>query len=311
MLQQKINWINNLKAFGILAVILGHIASPFGIFIYSWHMPLFFILAGFFIRFDLTTKDFIIKDFKRLMIPYFIFAIVGLALETIKRIGLHRESLNYLNEIQGIFIWMDMPSLINTYGFVLWFLPSLFFARVLLVSINKYIQNIFSQLIVITILFIGSFYINLPFGVDNAMNALLFVFIGNIFFRFYQDNKIIYLLPFIALGLYFIFSIPTLDMASKNYGNVIVNIIFALAMVGTFIVIFKKFDLQNKTLTLWGGNTMLLFIIHPYTNNIAHIIVEKLQLGDWYLKFFISLILLQGVLLIKLRFDGRGIFRYV
>jgi len=187
----KINWINNLKAFGILAVILGHIASPFGIFIYSWHMPLFFILAGFFIRFDLTTKDFIIKDFKRLMIPYFIFAIVGLILETIKRIGLHRESLNYLNEIQGIFIWMDMPSLINTYGFVLWFLPSLFFARVLLVSINKYIQNIFSQLIVITILFIGSFYINLPFGVDNAMNALLFVFIGNIFFRFYQDNKII------------------------------------------------------------------------------------------------------------------------
>ena len=100
-------------------------------------------------------------------------------------------------------------------------------------------------------------------------------------------------------------------MASKNYGNVIVNIIFALAMVDTFIVIFKKFDLQNKTLTLWGGNTMLLFIIHPYTNNIAHIIVEKLQLGDWYLKFFISLILLQGVLLIKLRFDGRGIFRYV
>jgi len=73
----------------------------------------------------------------------------------------------------------------------------------------------------------------------------------------------------------------------------------------------KKLDFKSKLLTTWGGNTMLLFIIHPYTNNIAHIVVEKLHFGDWYLKFFISLILLQCVLLIKQRFENRGVFRYV
>lgn len=56
---------------------------------------------------------------------------------------------------------------------------------------------------------------------------------------------------------------------------------------------------------------MLLFIAHPYTNNIAHIVVEKLHFGDWYLKFFISIVLLQIILFIKQKFENRGVFKYV
>lgn len=307
----KINWIDNLKAFGILAVILGHMDSPFGQFIFSWHMPLFFIIAGFFIKFGLSLKDFVVKDFKRLMIPYFLFSVIALVTETLKRIVLHRELLDYLKELQGVFLWMDMTSLINTYAFVLWFLPALFFARVTLVFIDRYIHNIFIQLLTVSILFTSSFYINLPFGFDNAMNALLFVFIGSIFFRFYQDSKILYILPFVLIGLYFTFGIPVLDMASKSYGSVLINIFWSLSIVGIFILVLKHLDYQSKILTLWGGNTMLLFIVHPYTNNIAHIIVERIHFGDWYLKFFVSLALLQIILFIKLRFENRGIFQYV
>lgn len=311
MIKEKINWIDNLKALGILAVILGHIASPLGSFIYTWHMPLFFILAGFFIKFDLSLKEFIVKDFKRLMIPYFIFAFVGLAMEALKRIALHRESLDYIYELKAVFIWMDMSSLINSYAFVLWFLPALFFARVFLVLLNKYIKNIMFQFIIIFILFSSSFLGDLPFGIDNSLNAVLFVFIGNLFFRFYQESKILYVLPFIVLALYFTFGIPSLDMATKNYENIFINIFFALGIVYMMILFFKKVNYSNRFLTLWGGNTMLLFIIHPYTNNIAHIVVEKLHFGEWYLKFFISLALLQMVLFIKQRFENKGIFKYV
>ena len=311
MTKEKLNWIDNLKAIGIFAVILGHIASPFGTFIYSWHMPLFFIIAGFFIKFELTIKEFIIKDFKRLMIPYFLFALIGLGIETLKRIALHRESLDYIHEIQAVFIWMDMTSLINSYAFVLWFLVALFFARIFLVILNKYIKNIAFQFLIIFALFLCSFLINLPFGIDNALNALLFLFIGNIYFRFYQENKFLYILPFIMLVLYFIFGIPSLDMASKNYSNIFINILFAIGIIFMMIVFLKKVNYSSKFLTLWGGNTMLLFIIHPYTNNIAYIIVEKLHFGDWYLKFFISIVLLRCGLFIKKRFDNIGIFKYV
>jgi fucose 4-O-acetylase-like acetyltransferase len=253
ILQEKINWIDNLKTIGILAVILGHIASPLGSFIYSWHMPLFFMLAGFFIKFDLSLKEFIFKDFKRLMIPYFIFAMVGLIMEVLKRVALHRDSLDYIHELKGIFIWMDMSSLINSYAFVLWFLPALFFARVFLVFIHKYITNLFIQFLVIFVLFCSSFYINLPLAMDNAFNAVLFVFIGSKFFSLYQKKKVLYVLPFFTIILYFYFGIPNLDIATKNYENIFVNIFFALGIIYTFIMILQKINISSKLLTIWGG----------------------------------------------------------
>lgn len=310
-MENKLLWVDNLKALGILAVILGHIASPFGGFIFSWHMPLFFMIAGFFIKFNISLKDFIIKDFKRIMIPYFIFVFIGLSMEAFKRIVLHRDGLDYINELKGVFIWMDMSSLINSYAFVLWFLPALFFARVTLFVIDKYIRKLFIQFVIVGILFGISFLLNLPFAIDNAFNSILFVFIGSIFFRFYQESTFLYILPFLLIGLYFVVSIPTLDMASKNYNNILINIIWAISIIYLFILAFKKLHYTNKLLSIWAGNTMLLFIIHPYTNNIAHIAVERLHFGDWYLKFFISLVLLQILLFIKLKFKNKGIFKYV
>jgi hypothetical protein len=201
--------------------------------------------------------------------------------------------------------------LINTYGFVLWFLPALFFGRAFIFFINKQITSILIQSIIILILFSVSFFVNLPFGIDNALNAILFIFTGSLFFRFYQEDKKLYILPLVLVGLVFYTGIPALDMATKSYGNVVINIFWAVSVVFIIITMLKKLDFKSGLLTTWGGNTMLLFIIHPYTNNIAHIVVEKLHFGDWYLKFFISLILLQCVLLIKQRFENRGVFRYV
>jgi len=169
-----------------LAVVLGHIASPFSSFIYSWHMPLFFFLAGFFIKFELCIKDFIKRDIKRLMIPYIIFSLAALIIESIKRMLLNREDLDYIQTLEGVFIWMDYSTLINTYGFVLWFLPALFFGRLIVYIINKEIKSILMQTFVVSILFYISFFINFILGIDNALNATLFIFLGSIFCIFYR-----------------------------------------------------------------------------------------------------------------------------
>lgn len=310
-MKDNITWVDNLKVIGILAVILGHIASPIGEFISSWHMPLFFMIAGFFMRFNLSIKVFIIKNFKRLMLPYFLFSFIGLGMETLKRIVLNRDSLDYIQELEGIFIWMDMPSLINTYAFVLWFLPTIFFAKVTLAIVNKYIKNILIQLIAISILFTSSFFIDLPFGITNAFSALLFLFIGNLFFRIHQESIVLYILPFMFVGIYFTIGIPSPDIEFKYFDYILISLLWSVSFVYILIFLLKHINYSNKLLAIWGGNTMLLFIIHPYTNNIAHIIVEKIDFGDWYLKFFISLLLLQMILLIKLRFENRGVFKYV
>ena len=306
----KLQWVDTLKTIGILAVILGHIASPFGQFIFSWHMPLFFVVSGFFIKFNLSFSDFFIKDFKRLMVPYFIFSFVGLGAEFLKRLLLHRDELDLLVEIKGILFYMDMSSLANQYGFVLWFLPALFFARLFLLLIQKITQNVFYNFIMVVLLFFISFYIDLPFALDNALNSVIWVYIGFVYFNYYQQNRWLYLLPVIGALVLLFFGLPELDMANKFYSNELLVILWALPVVYTFILTLKTFPILN-TYNQLGKYTMLLFVFHPYTNNAAHIMVEKIHPNAWYLSFGISLLLLYMLILIKKKVGNKGFFKYV
>ena len=50
-ISERVDWVDFLKFIGILVVILGHINFPLNGFIYTWHMPLFFMISGFFIKY--------------------------------------------------------------------------------------------------------------------------------------------------------------------------------------------------------------------------------------------------------------------
>ena len=115
-------------------------------------------------------------------------------------------------------------------------------------------------------------------------------------------------------GIYSYSGTPSLDMASLSYDNAALNVFWAASFVLLLIYGFKLLgsrDLVCRFFDSWGCSTMLLFILHPYTNNIAHLVVEKLHFGGWSLKLAISMIILQFVLMIKQRFSNRWIFKYV
>lgn len=309
---KKVDWIEKLKLIGILAVVLGHMNSPFSRFIYTWHMPLFYCIAGFFIKPFFSVEN-VKKDFIRLMIPYFIFSSIGIILESLKRFLLKREMLDYIEEIKGVFVWMDMESLKNTYAFVLWFLPALFLAKLVVTLILHTCKSVFTQIIIITICFLGSFYIDLPLAVDNAFNAIIFVFIGSLFFRNQEVcNKFLYAMPLVVVIMIIFGGMPYLDVASKSYSNIFLNLIWSFAIIGTLIFGLKRIHFSSNLMRIWSANTMILFIIHPYTNNISYVVLSKLNLITyWGLNFCVSLVLLQLVLLVKMKYQNKGIFKYV
>ena len=308
MKKTKIEWVVTLKVIGITAVILGHIASPLGAFIFSWHMPLFFFMAGFFLKTNLEPYQFMVKEFQRLMIPYFIFALLALLIETIKRMLLNREQLDSVVAMKGVFFWMDMEALINSYAFVLWFLPALFVARFCTYVIIKYVGSSIIQLFVVAGLFLTSFHFQLPFAMDNGLNALIFVYLGGFLYKAEYD---IWPFALLLIGIYFFYGFPTLDMSQKQYANILLNIIWAGACSYILIKLSKQFNKTPSLVVLWGSNTMLLFILHPYTNNVASVFVDKLGYGEWYLKLALSLTMLQCVLLVKNKFHTWMIFKYV
>jgi fucose 4-O-acetylase-like acetyltransferase len=70
--------IDIMKGIGIISVVLGHcgLLPPKIIhFIYSFHMPLFFIIAGYFYK-ERGVVASLQKDAKRLLFPYVVFATI-------------------------------------------------------------------------------------------------------------------------------------------------------------------------------------------------------------------------------------------
>ena len=75
-LNNRIIWIDLVKAIGIILVIIGHGIQEYNlnmnfleVIIYSMHMPLFFILSGYLFKYhsEANLKDTIKKKFKKML----------------------------------------------------------------------------------------------------------------------------------------------------------------------------------------------------------------------------------------------------
>ena len=81
-MKKEIDEINILKGIGILSVVIGHSTMflfiknmpMLNIFIYAFHMPLFFMISGFFAK-DTYSNNQIYKIFMRLYVPFLIFIV--------------------------------------------------------------------------------------------------------------------------------------------------------------------------------------------------------------------------------------------
>lgn len=76
----RIKYIDSLKGFAILLVIIGHIC-PGGIWnslIYSFHMALFFFISGLFGNCYISFSEFISKKSRTLLLPFTVFVIIHL-----------------------------------------------------------------------------------------------------------------------------------------------------------------------------------------------------------------------------------------
>ncbi len=121
----RIEYIDLIRAFGKLLMIIGHIrfcpdGSPFDKWIHAFHMPMFFIVSGILYR-KQELKKLLSKRFRTLIIPYLI---VGIAFSLIPIVF----KSDYSSLIAVVFE--------NTSGYIfvvgaIWFLTSLFFADII------------------------------------------------------------------------------------------------------------------------------------------------------------------------------------
>ena len=137
MADARLHWVDHAKAIGIVLVVVGHTSMLPGEareFIYRFHMPLFFFLAGVLTKPERLAEGFrpwLGRQARALVIPYLgFFAVSWLWWLLIRNIG------EKARETAGLAWWAPLKGLVWGTGeslFVnppLWFFPALFMTSV-------------------------------------------------------------------------------------------------------------------------------------------------------------------------------------
>ena len=272
--QNRIDWIDMAKGYGMLAVIIAHICSgPLKLWIYTFHMPLFFFLSGYVFsnkdKFDLFIK----KKAKALLIPYFTLGIPMVAFKIL--FSLYQKTFTIDSTIELVKNFVFQKRL-----WTLWYIACLFFLNIIFYLVTKFAnKNISKAVIVIAMAFIGLVYyksggLPLPWNIDACFMAIPFFFGGFVLNE--NSNKIDNLLSqtknkilvFLAFGLInVVFGYLNiratgkgLEMFYSEYANPLFTYISAFA--GIFaVIIFSRF-FTIKPIRYIGKNSLIYYGWH-------------------------------------------------
>ncbi len=272
---QRDEVIDIIKGVGILAVIIGHLTDFGRQFIFSFHMPLFFLIAGFLYK-PKPLKKSSMDDFMRLIIPYIITALFIAIIMSIA--SFVKKEFNSYWIIAAIYgsgsqshtspFFGDMPSI----G-AIWFLWAMFWCRLSFQLLNVVISRlIILGLTCLTIsvlaIYIDTEIINLPFAILPGLAALIFYFSG---YALKMLGGVKVIKPLYALPLIFIWMLSTF-IPTKPLGLVTCSYpIYPLTVLGGIcgtLTLFMILDLLHKHLNnrlmwfplIWMGQMSLVIL---------------------------------------------------
>jgi len=200
-------WGDVVKAIAITAVVLGHAlpgSSSLSRFIYLFHLPLFFMIAGYYFDFDkyADNSELLIKNSaKRLLLPCVVMSFVAYDIE----FWMNSRILSFFYGAGKAVVWhlgmFDFT--IAPIVMMMWFLYCLFAVRMILwlfLKSTRFLHlPVYVNLLLALALGIGGLAVGkwkaLPWNIDIALAGIWFAYIGILLkqYHFWQWNKKIHL----------------------------------------------------------------------------------------------------------------------
>lgn len=258
------------KGIGIILVIFGHLfryGSAPSALIFSFHMPLFFIISG------MLFKDGYKRLIKGYIIPFSFFTfIIGPCLYLISRTYTPGDFISDAKNILRDTFWYIASDV--TYMGALWFVGILF-ASMLIVNIvndlKKETKVKFFDIYVIGILFtFGSlaqyFHHNIPLRMKTLPMATMFVYFGLAYkdkiLKFIERISIKHVLlisVIFSIALYFN---GMVNIAVPVYNNPLFY--FITSLLGTLLVLYVCKFSCTKYFEFFGRNSLVIFAMHGF-----------------------------------------------
>lgn len=210
----RLDYIDMARGLGMLSIIIGHMGSSVvSDIVFTYHVPLFFLISGFFYKDKIETVK---KYVCRLLKPYFITWILLIVLCTIKAgvkaianseevggvitysikywlvAGLYGGGSTYANSFWG---YNDIPIIGATWFFIalLWAIILLFLIEKLDIKTwSKTLLRVIKTCIVGVVFFVGWFsakYSWWPLSIQAGCTGLGFLYIGYMYRLWKLDHK--------------------------------------------------------------------------------------------------------------------------
>lgn len=174
---QKAEWVDLCRGMGIFLVVLGHtmLSNPIsGVYIYGFHMPLFFFISGLVSNYKkYSFKDFIKSRFNTLILPYVFFYLLTWIYWALAERHFRPSSMDWWYPLIGLFYGSQWKGFMDHNG-VLWFLPCLFIVETMAFGILKYLKLNWAKVLSVASLCSLGFCIHYQLGLNMSMVCLPF-----------------------------------------------------------------------------------------------------------------------------------------
>lgn len=252
--KKRIVWLDISKGIAILLMVFGHSSIPDMMtrFIWSFHMPLFFISSGWLTNYEKKSiAGFVVQKNKSLLLPFFIYSIIVLLLYGF------------------IFGTKVSDVLMNGWGgYALWFIPILYFSLLLSYLYYKIDNNYFRWTLAFAFLslaFVLSYLdIRLPWSLSTIPYASLLIIIGHEIKRvnnFIENRGLFLLMPMllITISISFFWKLDMCDNSILPIAPLTIGAVSGTLFV--FIcsqIIDRKIVIVSRFLSAVGRETFLI-----------------------------------------------------
>lgn len=302
--KNRIEWIDYLKAFACILVVLGHLLQSFQKsnidnnqnitnfiiwFIYLFHMPIFFCISGF--LYEKGKKEFSWDNYKKFEVKKLINLGVPYVTFYLLFVGINMMFSDSVNNPRGI---QDILNMFNNPMAPYWFLYallSIFIAMPLIENIfkdRKYIILFALLLLKVTSIFIKT---NIYF-LDSIFSNAIYFYIGNFINIKVNENKkiktilynilLITIYVILAWGVY----ININQINEKNFELIRI----ALAIMGIYVCISIFRNVKKvKILDTMKQYTLQIYVLHTIFAAGVRIMLFKLEIRNYTMNFIIGL----------------------
>jgi fucose 4-O-acetylase-like acetyltransferase len=293
--KSRLTWIDFAKGAAIIMVVFRHIVigverseipietwyRTIADITYSFRMPLFFILSGFFIRSSLlkrTSTEFVTIKLKTLFYPYIIWTFIQITVQIIfsEYINADRSWRDYI----AVFI---NPRSIDQF----WFIYALFNLAIVYLFLFRVTKGNKTILFAIGLFF---YFINRFINIhviDDVLENFVYLVIGDLVSGFVLDKeKVGTIKSYAVLLLFSLLFIVTqyfyLEFGPNEADNPIrmEPFIYAvIALVGSILTILISFHLANVNWLLFvriaGFHSMYIYLMHTLIGAPIKIVLAK------------------------------------